>query len=325
MKIAVVGAGAIGGLLGARLAVSGQEVSFIARNRNLAAINANGFRLRWPDGREEHAGSVKAVERGDQAGVQDAVLITVKAHQVHELAEQIVAMCGPRTMLVTMINGVPWWYFHRHGGPHEGRQLDSVDPGGKLWNALPRDALIGSVVYPAAELIEPGLVQWTDGNRFTLGELDGSRSERIAALSEVMMAAGFKAPVARDIRAELWVKLWGNCSFNPISALTGQTLEALCRFGPTRDLAAQIMREAQAVGEALGVQFKIGIDQRMAGAESVGAHKTSMLQDIEAGRAPELDALVGAVIELGRIAGVATPTMAVVEALVRGRAAAGLR
>jgi 2-dehydropantoate 2-reductase len=323
MKIAIVGAGAIGGLLGTRLALSGQEVTFIARNRNLVAINAGGFRLRWPDGREEQAASVKAVERGDQAGVQDAVLITVKAHQVHELVEPIAAMTGPETLLVTMINGVPWWYFHRHGGPHEGRQLDSVDPGGKLWNALPREALIGSVVYPAAELVEPGLVRWIDGNRFTLGELDGSRSDRLAALSEVMMAAGFKAPVARDIRAELWVKLWGNCSFNPISALTGQTLEALCRCAPTRDLAARIMREAQAVGEALGVQFKIGIEQRIAGAEAVGAHKTSMLQDIEAGRAPELDALVSAVIELGRIAGVATPTMAVVEALVRGKVAVG--
>ena len=187
-------------------------------------------------------------------------------------------------MLVTMINGVPWWYFQRLAGPWEGRQLDSVDPGGELAAAIEPERLIGSVVYPAAELVEPGVVRVIEGNRFTLGELDGSRSERIEALSKALMGAGFKAPVARDIRSEIWVKLWGNLSFNPITALTHATLEDICRFAPTRALAARMMAEAQAVAEALGVRFKISLEQRIAGAEAVGAHKTSMLQDVEAGR-----------------------------------------
>ena len=213
-----------------------------------------------------------------------------------------------------MINGVPWWYFHKLGGPYEGRRLSSVDPDGELAGAIEPERIIGSVVYPAAELVEPGVVRVIEGNRFTLGELDGSRSERIEALSQTFMRAGFKSPVARDIRAELWVKLWGNLSFNPISALTHATLEDICRFPPTRALAERMMIEAQAVAEALGVSFKITLAQRLAGAQAVGAHKTSMLQDVEHGRALELEALVGSVVELGRITGVPTPTIEAVYA-----------
>jgi 2-dehydropantoate 2-reductase len=314
MKIAVVGAGAIGGYLGARLSLAGEQVTFIARNRNLAAINAGGFRLINEDGSEQQASDVRAVQRMADAGPQDAVLLTVKAHQVVDLLPDLRDLFGPQTAVVTMINGVPWWYFHKLAGPYEGRRLDSVDPGGRIAQAIEPERVIGSVVYPAAELVAPGVVRVIEGNRFTLGEPDGSRSERIEALSQSLMKAGFKAPVSKDIRGEIWVKLWGNLSFNPISALTHATLEDICRYAPSRALVASMMTEAQAVGEALGVQFKISLDKRIAGAESVGAHKTSMLQDVENGRALELEALVGAVIELGRITGVATPTIAAIHA-----------
>ncbi len=307
MKIAIVGAGAIGGYLGARLSVAGEDVTFIARNRNLAAIQARGFRLILEDGSTLHAPNVRAVEQMAEAGPQDAVLLTVKAHQVRELLPALRSLFGPRTVLVTMINGVPWWYFQKLAGPYQGLAVTSVDPGGALAAQVEVDRLIGSVVYPAAELLEPGLVRVIEGNRFTLGELDGSRSERIELLSAAFMRAGFKSPVSRDIRAELWVKLWGNLSFNPISALTHATLADICRFPLTRTLAERMMTEAQAVAEALGVKFKITLAQRLAGAEAVGAHKTSMLQDVEHGRALELEALVGAVVELGRITGTPTP------------------
>jgi 2-dehydropantoate 2-reductase len=315
MKIAVVGAGAIGGYLGAKLALAGEDVTFIARRRNLEAINAHGFRLILDNGREEHAANVRAVERYADAGPQDAVLLTVKAHQVRDLLPDLTALFGPQTMVVTMINGVPWWYFHKLGGAYEGRKLESVDPGGVIDAHIAPERVIGSVVYPAAELVAPGVVKLIEGNRFTLGEPDGTRSERVERLSQAMMKAGFKAPVSKDIRGEIWVKLWGNLSFNPISALTHATLEDICRFAPTRELAARMMREAQAVGERLGVEFKISLDKRIAGAEAVGAHKTSMLQDVEAGRALELEALVGAVIELGRITATPTPTIEAVHAL----------
>jgi 2-dehydropantoate 2-reductase len=317
MKFAVVGAGAIGGYLGARLAAAGEDVTFIARNRNLAAINASGFRLILEDGSLLHAARVRAVDNMTEAGPQDVVLLTVKAHQVRDLLPGLRALFGPRTLVVTMINGVPWWYFQKLAGPYEGRAVSSVDPDGALAAGIETERIIGSVVYPAAELVEPGLVRVIEGNRFTLGELDGSRSERIEALSQVFMKAGFKSPVSRDIRTELWVKLWGNLSFNPISALTHATLQDICRFPLTRALAEQMMTEAQAVAEALGVRFKISLAQRIAGAEAVGAHKTSMLQDVEAGRALELEALVGAVVELGRITGVPTPTIAAIYAVTR--------
>ncbi len=309
MKIAVVGAGAIGGYLGAKLSLAGEQVTFIARNRNLEAIRANGFRLVLEDGSEEHAPAVQAVQSMAEAGPQDAVLLTVKAHQVVDLLPQLRDLFGPQTMVVTMINGLPWWYFHKLAGPWEGRTLASVDTDGRIGAAIEPDRVIGSVVYPAAELVAPGVVKVIEGNRFTLGEPDGARSERIEALSQALMKAGFKAPVAKDIRSEIWVKLWGNLSFNPISALTHATLEEICRFPPTRALAAAMMTEARAVAETLGVRFKITLDQRIAGAEAVGAHKTSMLQDVENGRALELEALVKSVIELGRITETPTPTI----------------
>lgn len=315
MKIAVVGAGAIGGYLGAKLSMAGEDVTFIARNRNLQAINANGFKLILEDGTQAHAPNARAVQHPADAGPQDAVLLTVKAHQVADLLPDLRGLFGPQTMVVTMINGVPWWYFQRLGGAWDGQVLESVDPGGRIAAQIESERIIGSVVYPASELVEPGVVRVIEGNRFTLGELDGSRSERIEALSQAMIRAGFKSPVSKDIRGEIWVKLWGNLSFNPISALTHATLEEICTFAPTRQLAAAMMTEAQAIGEKLGVEFKVSLDKRIAGAQAVGAHKTSMLQDVEHGRAIELAALVGAVIELGRITGVPTPTIDAVHAL----------
>jgi 2-dehydropantoate 2-reductase len=309
MKYTIVGAGAIGGYLGAKLALAGEQVTFIARNKNLAAINAKGFTLQLPDGSTQHASTVRAVQTPAEAGPQDLVLLTTKAHQVRELLPALRDLFGPQTLVVTMINGVPWWYFQRLGGAFDGRTLASVDPDGALAAGIETERLIGSIVYPAAELVEPGVVKLIEGNRFSIGELDGQRTPRIEALSKSLMAAGFKAPIARDIRSELWVKLWGNLSFNPISALTHATLEDICRFPLSRELAARMMSEARSVGEKLGVEFKISLEQRISGAEAVGAHKTSMLQDVEHGRGLELEALVGSVVELARITEVPTPTI----------------
>ena len=321
MKIAIVGAGAIGGYLGAKLSLAGEDVTFIARNRNLEAIDARGFRLRLEDGSELHAPGVRAVQRMAEAGPQDTVLLTVKAHQVRDLLPELRDLFGPQTVVVTMINGIPWWYFHKLAGPvggqYAGRSLDSVAPGGYIAAHIEPERLIGSVVYPAAELVEPGVVRLIEGNRFSLGELDGSRSDRIDALSQVMMRAGFKSPVAKDIRSEIWLKLWGNLSFNPISALTHATLAGICAHPLGRELAARMMREAQTVGERLGVEFKVSLDKRIAGAAAIGAHKTSMLQDVEHGRALELEALVGSVVELGRITDTPTPTIAAIYAATR--------
>ena len=314
MKIAIVGAGAIGGYLGARLSAAGEDVTFIARNRNLEAIRAHGFRLILEDGSELHAPNAKAVQAYDEAGPQDAVLLTVKAHQVRDLLPGLRGLFGPDTVLVTMINGVPWWYFHKLAGPYEGRQLQSLDPEGALATHIEPERIIGSVVYPASELVAPGVVKLIEANPFSLGELDASLIEPVERLAKALMNAGFKSPVSRDIRSEIWVKLWGNLTFNPLSALTHATLEDICRFPPTRELAASMMREAQAVGEKLGVAFKISLEQRIAGAEAVGAHKTSMLQDVEAGRALELEALVGSVVELGRITGTPTPVIGAIHA-----------
>jgi len=226
-------------------------------------------------------------------------------------------------MVVTMVNGLPWWYFHKLGGPYDGRALSSVDPDGALAAGIEPERIIGSIVYPAAELVEPGVVKVIEGNRFTVGELDGQRTPRIDALARSMMAAGFKAPVSRDIRAEIWVKLWGNLSFNPISALTHATLDVLCTDPGTRAVARGMMLEAQAIAERLGVKFPIDVDRRIEGGAAVGAHKTSMLQDLELGRPMEIDALVTAVQELGRLVEVPTPTIDTVLALValRGRVA----
>jgi len=314
MKIAIVGAGAIGGYLGARLAVAGEEVTFIARGANLAAIQANGMRLVMEDGSEVQATQVRACEMMSDAGPQDAVLLTLKAHQVAAVAPDMHHLCRDETTIVTMQNGIPWWYFYKHGGELEGRAIPSADPGGIIARHLDAARVIGSVVYPAANLISPGVVEVVEGNRFSLGELDGSTTPRLKALTGSLIHAGFKAPISNDIRGEIWLKLWGNLSFNPVSALTHATLVDICQFPLTRDLAARMMAEAEAIAKKLGVTFRISIEKRIAGAEKVGAHKTSMLQDVEQGRPIELEALVGSVIELGAMTQTPTPHISAVYA-----------
>ncbi|MCC6472203.1 MAG: 2-dehydropantoate 2-reductase [Burkholderiales bacterium] len=317
MKIAVFGAGAIGGYLGARLAAAGEQVSFIARGANLAAIRANGLRLLLEDGGEIVAKDARACGSAAEAGPQDAVLLTLKAHQVTPVAAEIAALCGDSATLVTMQNGIPWWYFQKHGGPYEGTPVRTADPDGSIARLIDPARIVGSVVFPAAMLVAPGVVQVVEGNRFTLGELDGAATPRVQALAAALVRAGFKAPITRDIRGEIWVKLWGNLSFNPISALTHATLEDICRFAPTRELAAEMMREAQAVAGKLGVGLRVSLERRIAGAEKVGAHKTSMLQDVEQGRPIEIEALLGSAIELGELTQTPTPCMRSVYACAR--------
>jgi 2-dehydropantoate 2-reductase len=314
MRIAIVGAGAIGGYLGTRLAAAGTEITFIARGANLQAIRGQGMKLILEDGSEVLARGVRAYEKPSEAGAHDAVLLTVKAHQVSAIAPELHYLLHEQTGIVTMQNGIPWWYFQKHGGQFDGTPVAAADPGGVIARHVDPARIIGCVVYPAANLVAPGVVQLVEGNRFSLGEPDGATTPRLQAIAATLIAAGFKAPITSEIRSEIWLKLWGNSSFNPISALTHATLVDICQFALTRDLAAQMMREAEAIATKLGITFKVGIDRRIAGAEKVGAHKTSMLQDVEQGRAIEIEALVGSVVELGRLTGTPTPHISAVYA-----------
>lgn len=317
MKYCVVGAGSIGGFVGAKLALAGEDVTLVARGANLQAIRAHGMRVIMHDGSEHVAHGVRAAATPAEAGPHDIVILGMKAHQVAPVAGDIAALCHKDTVIIPMQNGIPWWYFQRHGGEFEGRVVTSVDPEGKTAAAVDPRRLIGCVVYPACELAAPGVVRHIEGDRFPLGELDGQTSDRIGAISETFGRAGLKAPILDNIRAEIWLKLWGNLTFNPISALTHSTLVDICQFPLTRELAAGMMREAQAVANRLGITFRVTLEKRIAGAERVGKHKTSMLQDVEAGRDPEIDALVGSVIEVGRIVGEPTPHIEAVFALVK--------
>jgi 2-dehydropantoate 2-reductase len=312
VRFCVVGAGAIGGVLAANLARAGAEVTAVARGAHLARIRDRGLTLR-EEGSEEVV-RVRAVDRVGEAGPQDVIFLAVKAHQVAAVAAEVAAAAGPGTTIVTAQNGIPWWYFFKLGGPHEGTRLESVDPGGAIAKSLDVDKVVGSVVYAAAEMAEPGVIRHLEGKRITLGELDGSEKPRTVALVEALRRAGFTSRVASDIRSDIWVKLWGNCSFNPISALTQATLGTICTFPPTRALTIEMMREAQVIGEKLGASFGVSIERRIAGAESVGAHKTSMLQDVQAGRPIELEALLGSVVELGRITETPTPSLSAIYA-----------
>ena len=317
MKIAVIGAGAIGGLVGAKLALAGEDVTFMVRGANLDAIRNNGIKLISAEGDEQVARNVKATNDYAAAGPQDIVVLAMKAHQVEAVANDVPKLFGPETVVVTMQNGIPYWYFHKHGGVLAGSVVRSVDPKGIVGEKIPASRVIGCVVYPASELIAPGVVKHIEGERFPVGELDGSSSERVNRVSACFTHAGFKSPVLDNIRAEIWLKLWGNLTFNPISSLTHSTLVDICQYPLTRELAASMMREAQSVANKLGIEFRIPLDKRIAGAEKVGKHKTSMLQDIEAGRAPEIDALVGTVVELGRLTDTPTPHIDTVYALVK--------
>ncbi len=318
MKVCIIGAGSIGGLVAARLAKSDAKVSVVARGEHLRAIAANGLRLTSAEAPEIVA-PVDAYGAIGDVPPQDLIVLAVKAHQLTPIVDEIAQLATKGGLFLTMQNGIPWWYFHKFGAAYEGQVLESVDPGGRIAASLPIDCVLGSVVYPAAEITAPGVIHLVEGNRFSLGELDGQRTDRVEAVSQLFTQAGFKAPVASDLRGEIWTKLWGNMSFNPISALTGATLAGICTHPAARGLAASMMKEAQAVGEALGVRFRIPLEKRIAGAEAVGEHKTSMLQDVEAGRTTELEALVGSIIELGRITGIPTPSIDAVYACARLR------
>jgi len=316
MKIAIYGAGAIGGYIAALLAQSGEDVSVIARGPHLAAIKANGLALDMNG--ERIVTHPVATDNPAELGEQDFVIVALKAHSVPNVVDTMQPLFGDNTAVVTAVNGVPWWYFHQLTGEWENRRIESVDPGGKQWDGIGPERAIGCVVYPACEISEPGVVRHIDGNRFTLGESSGEKTERVRALSKAMINAGFKAPV-RNIRDEIWVKLWGNLCFNPLSALTNATLDVVATDPGTRTVARSMMLEAQAIGEKLGVRFAIDVDKRIAGAAAVGAHTTSMLQDLTLGRPMEIDALVTAVQELGRIVDVKTPTIDTVLPIVQQR------
>jgi 2-dehydropantoate 2-reductase len=318
MKVCIFGAGAIGGYLGVKLARAGVDVSLVARGPHLEAIRKNGLTL-MSEGQTDTV-SLPASSNPADLGPQDYVVAGLKAHQLPAAAPKMAPLLKEDTAIVAAMNGVPWWYFHDLEGPWRDTRLKSVDPTGAVWDNLHPRRAIGCIVYPAAEITQPGVVTHTYSNRFDIGEPDGSKSPRVTALSQAMIKAGLKAPVRPRIRDDIWLKLWGNLCFNPISLLTGATLDLIARDPGTRGLCRAMMVEAQAVGEALGVRFAIDVDKRIEGAGEVGAHKTSMLQDLERGRPIEIEALLGAVVEMARLVGKETPLCDAVLALARQRA-----
>ena len=317
MKVCIVGAGAIGGLMGAKLALAGEQVTVIDQGAHLKAIQENGLKLIWEDGTEHVAEVALATDKVEDAGQQDLIILALKAHYLEQVAKKIDHLCGPDTMIVTVQNGIPWWYFQKHGGEHDGKPLETLDPDGILGKYIDADKIVGCVVYPAASIEAPGVIRHVEGDRFPIGELDGSESPRLQKLHDTLVNAGFRSRILDDIRSEIWLKAWGNLSFNPISALTHATLVDICQFPETRKLAESMMGEAQAVAEKLGITFRHTIEKRIDGAESVGSHKTSMLQDVEAGRSLETEALIGAILELSRITETPAPSIAAVYACVK--------
>ena len=324
MKICIFGAGAIGGYMGVKLAQAGADVSLVARGPHLAAMQNKGLTLIEEDSAPQTV-TVNASDNPADLGVQDYVIITLKAHSVPPIVPKVQPLIGQDTTIVSGVNGVPWWYFHKIGTDLEGTRLQTVDPGNAQWDGFGPDRVLGCVVYPAAEVSEPGTIKHIEGNRFSLGEPDSTKSERALALSKALSAAGLKAPVRPRLRDEIWVKLWGNLSFNPISVLTHATLDVLCTDDGTRAVARNMMLEAQQIAEKMGVKFPIDVERRIDGGAAVGAHRTSMLQDLDQGRPMEIDALVGSVQELGRITDTPTPTIDAVLTLTQlGVRSAGL-
>jgi len=315
VRIVIAGAGAIGGYIGARLAKAGGDVVLFARGSHLQAMQDRGLRVVSPDGdfevRPEVTGDLNTIGRAD------VIFLGVKAHSLTTLAPQLRPLLGPDTVVVSTQNGIPWWYFQGYGGELEGLHLDRVDPGGVIAAAIEPRRVVGSLAYFSTDIAEPGVIHHTEGNRISFGEPDGTRTERTKRIAEALIAAGFRCPVTTRFRHEIWVKLLGNVAFNPISALTGGTLEELARHPDVSAVVRQLMAETEAVAGRLGIELPISIDQRMAGAEKVGAHKTSMLQDFEAGRPMELEAIVGAVVELGERLGVAMPATQTVYACAK--------
>ena len=315
MKVCVVGAGAIGGMMAVKLAQSGHEVSVIARGAHLDAIQTNGLKY-IENGDETVVKDLTATADMGEVTGQDVVLLGVKAHQIEPIADQLMPMLSETGVIVTLQNGIPWWYFQKLEGDYRDNIVRTVDPDGAIAAAIDPDRIIGCIAFPAATIDEPGVIRHIEGNRFPLGELDGAESERVLAIRDAFVEAGFKSFVLPDIRSEIWLKLWGNLSFNPISALTHATLVDICQFPQTRALAAQMMTEAQQIAEKLGASFRVSLERRIEGAEGVGKHKTSMLQDLEVGKALEIDGMLGVVIELGEQTDTPTPAINTVFALV---------
>ena len=315
MKVCIVGAGAIGGYMAVRIANAGHDVSVIARGPHLAAIKARGMKL-IEENDEFVAENLTATEFVGELGPMDVVLLALKAHQIAPIVNDMSVLLGPNTVIVTLQNGIPWWYFQNFDGEYANRVVETVDPGGLLFKSIDPDRLIGCIAYPAATISKPGVIQHIEGNRFPVGELSGMKTERVQMVSDLFTESGFKSRILDDIRSEIWLKLWGNLTFNPISALSHSTLVDICQFPLTRQLAATMMTEAQTVGERLGAHFRIPMEKRIAGAESVGKHKTSMLQDVEAGKPMEIESMLGAVIELAEVTGVQTPTLRAIYACV---------
>lgn len=318
MRIAVVGAGAIGGYFGGLLARAGHDVTLIARGAHRDAIRANGLTV---EGKTERFTTHPAcTDDPAEAGAQDLVILSLKAPAVPAMAEKMLPLFGPETAMITAMNGVPYWYFHKHGGPLDGSRIASVDPGDRQWNLIGPQRAIGSVVWVAGAISAPGVIHHGGGNRLPIGEPDGSRSARVLRFSEALTAAGIDAPVHDNIRQEIWTKLWGNLSYNPVSVLTHGTLEGLSRDTDARRVLGAMMEESRLVGEALGIRFPLTIEQRMAAAEKVGPHKTSMLQDLEGGRPMEIGGLIGVIAELASKLQIPTPTIDTVLALLKVRA-----
>ena len=305
MKIAIVGAGAIGAFLGAKLALSGEDVYLIARGPHLRAMQADGVRVRSPEG--DFEAHPTATDDYESIGPVDFVFLTVKAHSLTGIAPNLAPLLGPDTAVVSAQNGIPWWYFMGHGGPFDGESIESVDPGGVIAGAIDQSRIIGCVIYPSTAIVEPGVIEHIEGNRFSLGELDGSSSDRCKRLAGALIATGLRAPIRGHIRHDMWIKLLGNVVFNPMSALTGATLVEMVTHPETSATVRAVMTEADEVAQGLGVRLPFTVEQRMEGARKVGAHKTSMLQDLEAGRLMELESVVGVVIELGEKLGLPMP------------------
>ena len=322
MKFAIVGAGAIGAFVGAMLAKSGEDVTLIARGAHLHAMQQRGVRVRGGEIGEFEAHPA-ATDDPASIGEVDVVLLTLKAHSLPAMAPRLAPLIGPQTSVVSAQNGIPWWYFFHHGGPLEGTQLESVDPGGVITQHIDSARVIGCIVYPSTSIIEPGVVEHTEGNRFAIGEPDGSKSDRCRELADAFIKAGLRCPIRSNIRHDMWVKLMGNVAYNPISALTRATLIEIVQCSETRELATAIMREAESVAQKLGIEMGVSVEQRLAGAEKVGHHKTSMLQDTEAGKPTELEAIVGAVVELGEKLGLSLPNTKAVYACAKLRESSG--
>lgn len=317
MRITVMGAGCIGGLIGAALQASGTPVTFVDRGEQLLALQTAGLSVSRPDGSRLHVTPCRAVADTAECGVQDVVFLALKAHQITAAIEDIAALLGPETIVVTLQNGIPWWYFQRHGGAHDGLRIESADPGGRIAGRVDPARIVGCIAYPAASKLAPGHILHVEGERFPVGALDGRETAEVLRVSGLLQAAGFKSPVLPDIRAEIWLKAIGNLSFNPISALTHATLVDICEHAGARALARRMMEEGEAVAAALGVSLRVSIDRRIEGARRVGKHRSSMLQDVENGEPLELEALVTAVAELGELTGTPTPATLNVLALAR--------